>query len=122
MQDLASRTTEYRQRIRSATIFDTLAERQQLENNDPPHYTFGDDVQNSSGFMIDDSDDNAMKNVDEIYIMNNSSCFINDENEVHKQLEDNQSNDDDDLRSFKSFESEYSSTCDVVEEVPENIE
>jgi hypothetical protein len=122
MQNFICRSTEYKRRIRSSTAFSIVTERQPIQNNDPLHYTFGDDVQNSSKFNINDFNDNLMEDIDKIYLTSDSSCFINKDDEVQNEIENDQCNDDDDLCSYKSFESEYSNVCDGEDEVLENIE
>lgn len=124
MQNLVSRTTQYKRRLRSSTAFSIIPEHQPAENNDPLHYTFGDDVQNHLEFTIDQFDDNMMEDVDGLYIQSDSPSSINDKDEVPKNLDNDECNADDadDLYSLKSFGSEYASTYDIDDEVPENIE
>ena len=125
MQNFVSRTTQYKRRIRSSATFSTIPERPPTPNNDPLHYTFGDDFQNHLGFNIDQFNDNLMEDVDRLYIPSDSPSSTNNEEEAPENPDDDDGcNDDDvdDLCSLKSFESEYTSVRDIEDEVSENIE
>jgi len=115
--------TLYKQRIRASTAFDIGLEPKQAENNEPVNYTFGDDVQDSLKFDINNYVDNDFINdFDDINFINKSSSyFINDEDETGEESEDSQYNDNEDVGSINSDESEYSSMHHVEDEDLENI-
>jgi hypothetical protein len=123
MQNFVCRTTEYKRRIRSSKAFGTIAEHQPIENNDPLHYTFGDDVQQALKFNTGDFNDNPMEDIDKLYVTSDALSSINNDDGVQNYQND-QSNDDDDddLCSLKSLQSEYSNACDVEDEVLQDTE